>query len=386
MYATTKALASRCQLHLVAVLDEQWQIDQHEELTRLCASAQFLVRPDSDEFGFGAILPHAVREFANHDLEWMIHRAIYLYKVDVLQLEYTNMAQYAGDYRRIVNALFEHDIYFQAIGRALRRPGSWFSKAVATIEYLRALRYELRVLPRMDQVQVCSRENRNYLLSFLPQLGDRMDETLRAGIDTSLYRIETGPRDPCTMLFLGSFRHLPNQQALDWFARFVLPRVVERCPQARLVIIGSDPPPRHSLPAAEQNVDIRGFVEDIREPFARCAVFVCPILSGSGVRVKLLEAFCCGIPVVSTSLGAEGLSQVDGELCLIADDPEEFADRILELFSNPSAAQEMVQRARRYVTLERDIARMTEKLLESYRKAVADKHGSVTSRPAAVPF
>ncbi len=372
MHGTTMALASRCRLHVIAVLDEEWQIEQHDPLTKVCATAHYLVRPDVQQFGFGAISPHAVREFSNADLEWMIHRTIYLERVDVLQLEYTNMGQYAGEYHNVVNALFEHDVYFQSIGRGLQQPGSPMRKASAFFEYLRAIRFELNTLQRMDHVQVCSTENRNYLLSFLPNLAASMDATLRAGIDTSAYTRHTTGREPFTMLFLGSFRHIPNQEALDWFAKNVLPRVVERCPQAKLVIVGSDPPPRHSLPANDVNIEIRGFVEDVHEPLRRYAVFVCPILSGSGVRVKLLEAFCAGIPVVSTRIGAEGLSEQDGEVCLLTDDPQEFADRILHLFEHPQAAEQMVDKAYAYVTAERDVVRMTERLVDAY-KAVLEK-------------
>jgi len=383
MYGTTNALASRCLLHLIAVLDEEWQIPQHDPLTSRCASANFLVRLDSKVFTFGSIRPHAVTEFASADLEWMIHRTVFLNRVDVLQIEYTNIGQYAGQFRNIVTALFEHDVYFQSIGRGLAKSGSASRKASAAFEYLRALRYELRTLPRMDLVQVCSKENKEYLLSFLPDLKDRIADTLRAGIDTTQYTMHTGARDPFTMLFLGSFRHIPNQEALDWFAKLVLPRVVERCPRAKLVIIGSDPPPRHSLPVDDKNIEIRGFVENLHEPFARYAVFVCPILSGSGVRVKLLEAFCTGIPAVSTFLGAEGLTAVDGEICRLADDPGEFATRILELFNRPGEAAGMVQRAHSYVTTERDITRMTVKLLDSYRSALRRKreHSATSPEP-----
>src|SRR4029077_11451874 len=123
--------------------------------------------------------------------------------------------------------------------------------------------------------------------------------------------------------------------------RSILPRVLEQCREARLVVIGSDPPPRHSLPNASDSIELKGFVADIHEPLARYSVFVCPILSGSGMRVKLLEAFAAGIPVVSTRIGAEGLAEKDGEICALADDPVEFAGRILEFFGNPQQAQEL---------------------------------------------
>jgi glycosyltransferase involved in cell wall biosynthesis len=104
---------------------------------------------------------------------------------------------------------------------------------------------------------------------------------------------------------------------------------------------------------------------------ARYAIFVCPILSGSGVRVKLLEAFAAGIPVVSTRLGAEGLASLDGEICALADDAAVFAQKILDLFENPSQADEMALRARAEVSSKRDMRVMTEGLVECYRVEVA---------------
>jgi glycosyltransferase involved in cell wall biosynthesis len=242
-------------------------------------------------------------------------------------------------------------------------------KLKARWEYLRALRYELRLLPRLDRIQVCSRENGDYLASFLPALRGRIDDGYRAGIDASLYQFRAEGREPMTLLFLGSFRHLPNQEALTWFVSRVLPEVRAREPRVRLIVIGSDPPPRHALPD-DAAIELIGFVEDVREPLARYAIFVCPILSGSGVRVKLLEAFAAGIPVVSTRLGAEGLASVDGEICALADEPALFAEKILGLLDNPTRAEEMARRARAEVTSKRDMRVMTEGLVESYRTEV----------------
>jgi glycosyltransferase involved in cell wall biosynthesis len=183
------------------------------------------------------------------------------------------------------------------------------------------------------------------------------------------------------MLFLGSFRHPPNQEALAWFTRQVLPRVLERCPEARVVIVGSDPPPLHSLPDLPGAIELRGFVDDVREPLSRYAVFVCPILSGSGMRVKLLEAFSAGIPVVSTRIGAEGLATIDGEICALADDPGEFAAKIVELLGDATKAGEMAQRARERVVATRDMAVLTRRLVESYRAVLEEKRGKTTEQP-----
>jgi glycosyltransferase involved in cell wall biosynthesis len=120
-------------------------------------------------------------------------------------------------------------------------------------------------------------------------------------------------------------------------------------------------------------VDIVGFVEDIQAPLHQYAVFVCPILSGSGVRVKLLEAFASGIPVVSTRIGAEGLAREDSDVCALADDPQAFADKVVALLSNATLARDLAARARAAVVQKRDMRTITQRLEENYRAAVRDK-------------
>ncbi|MDQ6704723.1 MAG: glycosyltransferase [Acidobacteriota bacterium] len=373
MHETLRELSKLIEVHALVMLDHASQLEANLELRELCASAEFFVRLDKKQSEFGSILPHAIHEFRNADVQWLIHRQVYQKRIDVVQLDYTALGQYVDCYQRLASVLFEHDIYFQSIGRGLEHMRSPLDKIKARFEYLRAIRYELRMLPRCDRIQVCTRENREYLESFLPGLSGRIQEGLRAGISTSRYPFPGGPREPFTMLFLGSFRHVPNQVALEWFARQVLPLVLERCPKARLLVAGSDPPPRHAYAGASGAIEILGFVEDIQPLFSRCAVFVCPILSGSGVRVKLLEAFASGIPVVSTRIGAEGLARVNGEFCYLADDPPEFAICVENVLEAADGAAAMAARARGEVVANWDMAVLTRRLVESYQEVLREK-------------
>ncbi|MBM3814962.1 MAG: glycosyltransferase [Acidimicrobiia bacterium] len=376
MYQTTRELAQRCDLHLIVLLDSPYEQAPHDELVAKCASAEFLIRLEGQPRQLGSVVPHAIHEFQNAGLEWLIHRQIYCRRVDVVQLDYLPMGQYAGLYHRIGVFLFEHDIYFQSIGRQLPNMLGLVKRASAGFEYLRALRYELRALDRFDRVQVCSGANKRYLTGFVPHLAPRLDANLRAGIDAAQYSFRADDRQPLTMLFLGSFRHLPNAEALSWFVQQSLPHVLRQRPDARLIVIGSDPPPRHSLPDWGASIELRGFVEDIQEPLAQYAVFLCPILSGSGVRVKLLEAFASGIPVVSTTIGAEGLAHDDGEFCMLADEPEAFASKIIHLFDHPEEAAEMARRARTEVEANWDMPTITAKLVETFQTVIQQKRSA----------
>jgi GT2 family glycosyltransferase len=373
MYQTLRQMVRLAEVHVVGLLDWPSQLDENLALGEFCASVEWIVRPTGEPEGIGSIEPRAVREFRNEDFEWLIHRQIYLRQIDVVQLEYTPLAQYGEPYRRIATALFEHDIYFQSIGRQFGHFVGIIGEWKARVEYLRALRYELRALSRFDQVQVCTAANRDFLLSFAPKLAPLLCAGLRAGIDSSQYDFRSEGREPLTMLFVGSFRHDPNRVAVDWFVRDVLPLVLAREPRARLVIAGSDPPPEHTYADYAANMEMLGYVDDVREPLGRYAVFVCPILGGSGVRVKLLEAFAAGIPVVSTVVGAEGLARKDGEFCALADDPAGFAERILTLFADPCAAAAMAQRVRAEVEANWDMEAITRKLVRGYTELVVAK-------------
>jgi len=364
-------LAKRTDLHLIVMLDWPHELEPHLPIAEVVQSVEYLVRTEFKEKRHEWLVPYAASEFRQPDLAWLIHRQIFLKQIDLLQLEYTPLAQYAGGFRQIPSIVFEHDVYFQSISRGLPFATNLTTRIKSSFEYLRALRFEVSVLPKADRVQVCSRENGEYLASFVPALRGRIDDGYRAGIDTSSYSFRTEGREADTILFLGSFRHLPNQEALDWFLRLVMPRVLERVPGARLKVVGAEQPPAHFVPHyAVPHVDLLGFVDDVRRPLNRYAVFVCPILSGSGVRVKLLEAFAAGMPVVSTLLGAEGLAQVDGEICALADDPAAFADRVVRLLLEPDHATELARRAREFVVRERDMAVITARLADSYRETI----------------
>ena len=370
MNQTIHELVKHCRLHLVALLDEEWQVHTHEEMDKLCASTEYILRMTGRLRQLGSIEPYAVREFANRDLDWVIDRKIFIDEIDVFQIEYTNMGQYARGFKRIPSMLFEHDVYFQSIGRALEKIRNPLKLLSPGFEYLRALKYELRMLPKVDRIQMCSEANKKYLASFLPELEPIMQAGLRAGIDTSRYEFKPSGRMPDTLLFLGSFRHIPNVEALDWFVTQVFPRVLAKRPSVRLILIGSDAPPRHSLPDIP-NIELVGFVDDVRVPLSEFAVFICPILTGSGVRVKLLEAFAAGIPVISTTIGAEGLTERHGEICALADSPEEFAEKTLELLGEPSTAARIAERARAEVVDKWDMALITKRLMDTYYDAVA---------------
>ncbi len=382
MKQAAEGLSERCRLHLLCLVEREENRDRHADLASRCVSAELVLHDPRPYRGAPILWPHSAQSYWDPALLWKIHRTILLRRIDVVQLEYAQLASYGDRFRQIVCCLFEHDLHFQSVQRAILSGGP-AGILRRGYEYLRALRFELRALPRFDAVQVCSAEQRRTLTGLIGD-GPPVLDNLRTAIDLSTYPCEIGGREPDTMLFVGNFRHPPNLEGLAYFREEVLPLVRKTRPEARLVVVGADPPETLLGMPTEDGVEFLGPVGDIRDVLSRYSVFVAPILSGSGIRVKILEAFACGIPVVSTTLGAEGLCDGESGMAEIEDRPQGFAAAVVSLLSDRRRSAAQAREARRAVKRHWDAATAVPRLLAHYSAALETK---LLSRvPYPLPF
>jgi glycosyltransferase involved in cell wall biosynthesis len=151
---------------------------------------------------------------------------------------------------------------------------------------------------------------------------------------------------PNQLIFTGSFRFPVNYEAMQWFVGEVYPRILEQVPETRLVITGDHA--NRPLPPAP-NITLAGYVDDIKSRIASSTVSIAPILSGGGTRLKILEAMAIGIPVVSTSKGAEGLTTSSENHVLVADSPDAFADCVVSILKNKTLWNQFSLDGKRFV-------------------------------------
>jgi len=146
------------------------------------------------------------------------------------------------------------------------------------------------------------------------------------------------------LLFIGSFQHEPNVDAARYLVEAILPRVRDRL-DARLVLLGSDPP-REIRRLQSLRVVVPGYLPDVDDYFRNARVFVAPLRYGAGMKGKVGHALAFGLPVVTTAIGAEGMGLVDGEHAFIADDPDELADAVVRLYTDPALWARMADAGR----------------------------------------
>ncbi|MEW6003074.1 MAG: glycosyltransferase, partial [Nitrospirota bacterium] len=135
------------------------------------------------------------------------------------------------------------------------------------------------------------------------------------------------------LIFIGGFVHMPNEDAVFWFAREIFPLIKSQLPEIKFVVMGSYPTEK-ILRLNSDDIVITGFVKDVSTHFNDAKIFVCPLRYGAGFKGKIVQAMSYGLPVVTTSIGAEGMDLKNGENVLIADNPEEFARKVVEIYLN----------------------------------------------------
>ena len=223
-------------------------------------------------------------------------------------------------------------------------------------------RWKPRFAQKFSRTVTVSALDRKLLLDANPRL--KVD-VVPNGVDTQALQLLPPAENGPVLIFVGNMDYLPCVDAVVTFHREVLPIIRNAQPDVSLWIVGINPRPE--VRALEgDGVHVTGWVDDLRSYYQRSSVVIVPLRAGSGTRLKILEAMALGRPVVSTTLGCEGLEVIDGEHLFIADRPVEFAGRVLDLLRDRYLGQEISKRARELVVNRYDWNPIARKLEQIY--------------------
>ena len=373
MLQAIQELAKRHAVFVLLFVDRPEEAVSNQELRQWARHVETVLRRPAMRRHF-SLRSHAEQTFFDPQFAAQLDKLVFLHEIDLIQFEYTQLAQYHLPLEHTPQCLFEHDVYFRSVRRQLFSGGGGVGdKAREFVEWLRALRFEVAAAGQFDAVFTCHEEERRLLESLLNGRRPAIVAGLRTAVDGASYPFPGGPREADSLLFVGNFQHRPNIEGLAYFTAEVFPFIRARRPRATLTVVGAQASPALERDTVREGVCFQGRVPDIREPLSQYAVFVCPIRSGAGVRVKLLEAFAAGIPVVSTSLGAEGIAATPGRDFLRADSPEEFAAACLRLLEHPEEAAALAAHARHLVESTYDWSVVGNRLDTVYSQLVKQK-------------
>lgn len=214
------------------------------------------------------------------------------------------------------------------------------------LEWWKMRRYETKSCARADLTLSVSDADRELLALAAP--GARLG-TIPTGVDTSYFSPNGTRETPSRLVFTGSMDWHPNEDAVLYFMKAILPRVRKEVPEVSFSAVGRNPGPRLLAAARESGVNITGTVDDIRPYVSKAAVYIVPLRIGGGTRLKIFEALAMGKAVVATTVGAEGLPLVPGEHFLQADDPSDFARAVVSLIRDARLRRSLGLAGRRLV-------------------------------------
>jgi polysaccharide biosynthesis protein PslH len=326
-------------VHVISFVENDHERELLGSLSAVCASVTGVQRiPD---FGphWLSLDPFLLREFRTPEMDGAIDGALTKYAIDVLQCEYLQMAQYHR--RRVRTVLTIHETLSANAFAAFRRESQAAAKFKLYYRWMQMLRYEVLATRRFDRIVTMTEYDARYLQSYSR---DANICAIPIGIDPMEFQpLPEKPEAPLEVLFVGNFRHTPNVEA----AEFLVNEVAPAFPSLRFVLPGDHLPARLQ---GRRNVCFTGYAPDTRVFYQRPNTIVAaPLFSGTGQRVKLLEAFTMACPVVTTTTGALGFPIRPGHEAIIADDAQSFRRALAQLIASPSLRRELGRQAREMI-------------------------------------
>jgi len=379
VYNLLKRIATRHEVWLACHLHSPEEVEGVEHMRSLCGRvATGLLRRESPMRHLPGIARYALQGWPPelkflHSPELARTLDAWCREVtfDVVQVEESRMALYLEslpDAMRSVRVMTFYDVAFDQSARIAAVEGSAVSRARSRLHAAVMRRWEPRYAERFDRCIVVSEQDRQRLALANPRLAI---DVVPNGVDTAAYLPLGWEHSEPRVMFIGNMSYRPCIDAANTLVGEILPIVRRELPEVGAYIVGSGVTDE-TRALASAAVTVTGQVEDVRPYYARSMVCVVPLRAGGGTRLKILESMALGRPVVSTTLGCEGLDVTPGEHLLVADDPREMAAGIVRLLTDHGCRDRFVTSARRLVAERYDWDGIAERQLALYADLVQE--------------
>jgi len=379
-YHVLRGLAERHDVHLLSMYEsaEEARPETLAHLRSFCARVDVMPAPRKD-----LSLPmlwRLLRSVVSVDpyTVWRHYSAAYARRVEdtvkaeAFDLVHCDILPIVYAVRRLDTrclVLTDHDVSHLKARRLARQRRNPAAKLFIHYEATKLRRLERLALRAVDLGVVVSDLDRRSLETLC---ADTPLAVVENGVDVEAFVPRPSVVVPNTLVWVGGFQHHSNYEAVRYFLETIYPSIRRAQDDVTLTIVGSDPPPSlQRLIRDDPSVSLTGYVDDPLPHVQRAAVFVAPILSGGGTKLKVLEAMAAGKAIVSTTIGVEGIHGVDGEAFLIADRPDAFADAVVTLLRDADRCGRLGASARRIAETRYDWRAICDGMSAVYERAAS---------------
>ncbi len=265
---------------------------------------------------------------------------------DLIICDFVQMARNTLGLNGPPQILFQHNVEAEIYDRMAKNESNWFKRLFILNQYKKMRAFESAAGRSFNRIIAVSQRDQK---AFEKNYGWKHVNCIDTGVDTNFFTPLNTNRDDHKIVFVGSMDWMPNQEGVLRFANKILPELQKRIPSLTFEIVGRNPSAAIRKLAELPGVTVTGSVDDVRPYVARAAAAVIPLYAGGGTRLKIFEFMAMGTPIVSTTLGAEGLSIDSGKHLLIADSDQHFADAVEVLLRDAALRDRLALEARQLV-------------------------------------
>ena len=277
-------------------------------------------------------LPFVAKKYDVPLMRQKIREIIQTEHIDLVHVDMLPLTAYTNEFENLPKILVNHNVESIRLYRWFKTEPNPVKKAYLGIQWLKLRSFERSAMNKFDGCVVVSEIDKELLIKM------KVKSSLFVvpnGTNIKFFKPSNGKVVANSVLWIGHMDVHTNKDAVLYFWKDIYPILQKKYPEVKVTFVGTAPPKAIAVAArTDGNVRVTGFVDDIRPYIDEAAVMVVPIRIGSGTRLKILDAMAMGKAIVSTSVGCEGLNVNDGKDILIADDPEGFSDKTIELLKN----------------------------------------------------
>lgn len=343
-----KSLAANNEVHLCALNDDKSvnKEDATRQLKPYCKSITYIdITKLQIVYNLGIAflkgLPIQCGYFYNKSAHKQIHALIQSIQPDMLFGQFVRVAPYL-EQEEIKKTLDYQDVLSYGMKRRMDKV-SWFKRPIFNMEYRRLQRYEHHVFDKFDIKTIICDSDRQLIDH------EKRQEILIVpnGVDFEHFSpYETTKK--YDIIFSGNMAYPPNVDAVDFLAKEIMPLVWKQIPTAKLCIAGATPAPSVKN-AANENITVTGWVDDMRDMYAQSKIFIAPMRMGTGLQNKLLEAMSMNLPCITTNLANGSLQATPNTEILVGNTANELANHIISLLSNNDTATTIANNGNKFV-------------------------------------
>lgn len=287
---------------------------------------------------------------------------------DIIQVEHTALGAYIVKPDNVPMVITAIDVLLKPALREYKA-AKGIKRILKYILYKKLVKNEISIYQKFDLVYTLSDFDRQFLLSYNNDLNVARRSPYVKFTDLNDDDLH---REAKTILFVGAMDRSVNIEAAIYFYTEVLPLIRKEIPDVQLYIVGNRPPDNvKAFQLNDTNVFVTGFVEDIKPYFLKATVFVAPLFVGGGIITKILDAMAAGVPVVSTSIGNEGIDAVPDKDILVAEESAEFANKVILLLKDKERRQSISENGKAFVQDKFKWDNVIQKLEDEYKRLTA---------------